>query len=121
MKTKYHYLVVIHSTTFEKDAHKTKPLSQEVIFKCEDLRIARKRAIAFYNEQLVGLRTASYVLPTAPVENFKMGKNSAISIDLSLVEEGEKYKEKYSLSDPDEIEETLEIEDMVFSELGISI
>lgn len=118
MKTTYHYLVAIHATTFENDANRTTPFSHHEIFKAEDLMIARKDALAFYEEQLRGLPTASYVLPFSPPEHFERGKNSAISIDLYLVEEHGEYEYFHSLSDSDEIEETLEIERSVFAELG---
>ena len=111
----YYYRVDIFCTTFQKDADKTKPFSHSEIFQGADLLECRNNAFQYYDEKIRGIANAQYVFPFESPQNFEFGKHSAISIELYLVE-GDNL---YSLSDPCEVEESLELEEYIFSQLGI--
>ena len=82
----YFYRVEEFGTSFKADPGKNEPLSFTKDFKGGNPILQREEANKYYKERLEGFKSASYFLPFAGPRDFIMGKNSAISLCLSLVE-----------------------------------
>lgn len=121
METTYHYTVTIFATTFGQDKDYTKSFHHEEKFKNRDLLESRQDANNYYKEKIDGLGTASYVFPCAGRQDFVMGENSAISVDLYLVECYKGEENFHSLSNPDDCEETAVLEKEIFSNIEFRI
>lgn len=119
MLESYYYRVDIFCTTFGKDPGEIKPFTHSELFQGENLKECRSRAVEYYSEKIRGIDTASFVFPFEDPEKFVYGKHSAISIELFLVEVSGGEENLYSLSESEEVEETFELEQYVFGQLGI--
>lgn len=83
---KYFYKVFEYVTSFEKDKGKNKPFSHFENFKGKNLKECRKIATKHYFDRLKGLNNGKFFLPFETPKKFVLGKNSAFSIILFLVE-----------------------------------
>lgn len=127
-KVEYFYRVSEIVTTFKADKLKNEPFSTYQDFKDEDLIKCRNKAIEYYNHRLSNLENnCTYFLPFANPENFKLGENAAFSINVSLTVceylDGESIDIEYTiLGESEEIcLEGIEMEELIFKELGITI
>lgn len=86
LEPQYFYKVLEFVTSFEKDKGKNKPFSHYENFKGKNLKECRKLATKHYFERLNGLNNGKFFLPFETPKKFVLGKNSAFSIVLFLVE-----------------------------------
>lgn len=121
-KPDYFYLVEEFVTTFKMDEGKNDPFSHDQKFDGKNLLKCKTDAEKYYRQRLKGLEGGSYFLDFASPQDFKLGKNAAFSIVLSLVEY---YHEDNFIMHPllgedeESIAESIEIEEAVLKEKGL--
>lgn len=117
----YFYRVSELVTTFKADPGKNEAFDHTEEFKGNDLLKCKTEAEKYYWERFEGLEDGRYFLPFAAPKDFEIGKNSAFSITLSLVEYyNEDYQYEHILIGEDEktVSEGNEIEMLVLKEKG---
>ncbi len=120
--TTYSYSGWVFVTTYGEDPGNHEPFSHTEYFDCPNLLEARKAAINWYYDTLNGLiKEGSYFLPFTGPKDFEFGKNAAFSIGVFMVHSwGDQIDEFCLLGyDEDAIEETIEMEKIIFKQLGL--
>ena len=119
LATKHKYRGYVSVTTYGMDPNKTEPYSVTVEFEHPNLFDARREGIEWFKETVNGLDAiGQYFLPFAGPNEFVLGKNAAYSVCLSLVEiyDGDEYEYELLGTDMDTMNDTLELEDLLYAE-----
>ena len=119
--TSFSYSCWLHVTTFGADPGKHDSFSHTEYFNDDNLLEARAKAIQCYYDTLKGLKNeGKYFLPFASPTDFIMGQHAAYSLAVFMIHTYGDDIEEYALLgwDNDENEDTLEMEHMIFEQLG---
>lgn len=124
LPTKHLYRGYVSVTTFGLDPNKSEPFNNTVDFDYSDLLESREAGVKWYHETIEGLnRQGKYFLPFTSPSEYIAGKHAAYSVTLSLVEsyDGDEYEYVLLGEDDESMDDTLEIEQLLFSEVDFQI
>lgn len=116
----YYYRVDLFATTFGADKDKTPPFEHEEFFRGEDLLKCRENAFAYAKNHIENIDRNGYVFPFASPANTILGKTSAFSCWVFLIEDYGNISYDHQITGTGD-NEGYELEKDIFKSIGINI